>query len=78
VFRLHGGGTIPNKNRGHEDTGESPESLYRPAKVDRVLHDGDQVQLGGCVLTGHLTAGHTKGCTTWTMKVSEAGKSYDA
>jgi metallo-beta-lactamase class B len=58
--------------------GEFPESLYRPAKVDRVLHDGDQVHLGGSVLTAHLTAGHTKGCTTWTMKVSEAGKSYDA
>ena len=30
------------------------------------------------VLTAHLTPGHTKGCTTWTMKVSEGGKSYDA
>jgi hypothetical protein len=28
-----------------------------------VLHDGDQVKLGGTVLTAHLTAGHTKGCT---------------
>ena len=58
--------------------GESPESLYRPAKVDRILHDGDQVKLGGSVLTAHLTPGHTKGCTTWTMKVSEGGKTYDA
>src|SRR5439155_24453373 len=58
--------------------GKSPESLYRTAKVDRVLHDGDQVKLGGSVLTAHLTPGHTKGCTTWTMKVSEGGKTYDA
>jgi len=29
------------------------------------------------VLVAHLTAGHTKGCTTWTMKVTEAGKTYD-
>lgn len=58
--------------------GESPESLYRPAKVDRVLHDGDQVKLGGSVLTARLTPGHTKGCTTWTMKVIEDGKTYDA
>jgi metallo-beta-lactamase class B len=50
---------------------------YPPAKVDRVLHDGDEVKLGGATLVAHLTPGHTKGCTTWTMKVEEAGKTYD-
>lgn len=45
--------------------------------VDRVLHDGDQVTLGGTTLMAHLTPGHTKGCTTWTLKVLEGGKSYD-
>src|SRR3984957_5578935 len=48
--------------------GGTPETLYKPTKVDRVLHDGDQVKLGGTVLVAHLTPGHTKGCTTWTMK----------
>lgn len=57
--------------------GNSPEDLYPPAKVDRVLHDGDEVRLGGAVLTAHLTPGHTKGCTTWTMKVVDGGKSYN-
>jgi len=57
--------------------GNSAQSQYRPTKVDRVLHDGDEVKLGGSVLTAHLTAGHTKGCTTWTMKVNEGGKTYD-
>jgi metallo-beta-lactamase class B len=57
--------------------GNSAGSLYPPAKVDRVLHDGDEVRLGGAVLVAHLTPGHTKGCTTWTMKVTEGGKSYD-
>jgi metallo-beta-lactamase class B len=51
--------------------------LYPPAKVDRVLHDGDEVKLGDAVLVAHLTPGHTKGCTTWTMKVKEGGKTYD-
>jgi metallo-beta-lactamase class B len=51
--------------------------LYPAAKVDRVLHDGDTVSLGDTVLTAHLTPGHTKGCTTWSMKVYEGGKSYD-
>ena len=58
--------------------GNDPGSLYRPTKVDRVLHDGDEVKLGNAVLVAHLTPGHTKGCTTWTMKVSDAGKTYDA
>jgi len=56
----------------------SPEFLYRPAKVDRVLHDGDEVRLGGAVLVAHLTPGHTKGCTTWTMAVTDRGKTYNA
>ena len=57
--------------------GNSPDSLYKPAKVDRVLHDGDEVRLGDAVLVAHLTPGHTKGCTTWTMKVVDAGKTLD-
>jgi metallo-beta-lactamase class B len=57
--------------------GDTPDDLYPPAKVDRVLHDGDQVSLGGTVLVAHLTPGHTKGCTTWTMEVTEGGKTYN-
>jgi metallo-beta-lactamase class B len=45
--------------------------------IDKVLHDGDQVTLGGTTLVAHLTPGHTKGCTTWTMKAQEDGRSYD-
>jgi metallo-beta-lactamase class B len=49
----------------------------KPHPIDRVLHDGDTVTLGGMTLTAHLTPGHTKGCTTWTLKVDEGGKTYD-
>ena len=48
---------------------------FPPTHVDRVLHDGDTISLGGTVLTAHKTAGHTKGTTTWTMEVNQAGKS---
>ncbi|WP_131782893.1 subclass B3 metallo-beta-lactamase [Legionella gresilensis] len=55
------------------------KSMYFPAtKVDKILHDGDQVKLGDTVLTAHLTPGHTKGCTTWTMQVKDKGKTYQA
>src|SRR5215469_415947 len=57
--------------------GNSTTSLYRPTKVDRVLHDGDEVKLGSTTLVAHLTPGHTKGCTTWTMQVTEGGKTYN-
>ncbi len=45
--------------------------------IDRVLHDGDTVSLGGVTLVAHLTPGHTRGCTTWTMKVADGGRTYD-
>lgn len=60
---------------GKKDFLASTGSLatYPPAHVDRVLHDGDVVTLGGVSLTAHLTAGHTRGCTTWTMQVHMKG-----
>lgn len=51
-----------------------PNDRYPSAKVERVLHDGDEVRLGGVVLVAHKTAGHTRGCTTWTMKTMSGGK----
>jgi metallo-beta-lactamase class B len=50
------------------------KDTYPPAKVNRILHDGDTVELGGAVLIAHKTAGHTRGCTTWTMQVKQAGR----
>ncbi|RYY98098.1 MAG: subclass B3 metallo-beta-lactamase [Alphaproteobacteria bacterium] len=48
-----------------------------PVKVDRVLKDGDKVTLEGIELTANLTPGHSKGCTSWGAKTTEAGKTYD-
>jgi len=62
--------------KGNFQYGDNPTSRYQPVKVDRVLHDGDEVRLGGTVLVAHLTPGHTKGTTTWTTKVTEGGKTY--
>ena len=47
---------------------------FPPAHVDRALHDGDTVSLGGTTLTAHLTAGHTRGTTTWTLDEVENGR----
>ncbi len=48
------------------------------AKVDRVLHDRDVVELGGSKLTARLTPGHTPGCTTWLMPVADGGRTLNA
>jgi metallo-beta-lactamase class B len=44
---------------------------FPPTHVDRILHDGSTVSLGGTVLTARLTAGHTRGTTTWTLNETE-------
>ncbi|MDT8397506.1 MAG: subclass B3 metallo-beta-lactamase [Pseudomonadales bacterium] len=44
--------------------------------IDRVLIDGETISLGGETLTAHLTPGHTEGCTSWELMVTEAGRSY--
>jgi metallo-beta-lactamase class B len=47
---------------------------YAPVPVDRVLHDEDTVILGDVTLVAHKTAGHTRGCTTWTMRSHVPGE----
>jgi metallo-beta-lactamase class B len=49
----------------------------KPHPIDRVIIDGDTVSLGDTTLTAHLTPGHTRGCTTWTMAAMENGQSYN-
>jgi metallo-beta-lactamase class B len=81
----HAGGLAELKRLSHASLvasrGDAPAleagSPAQPAvHVDRVIDDGARVELGGSVLTAHVTPGHTKGCTTWTMTTEEAGKTY--
>lgn len=48
-----------------------------PVKVDKVLHDGDLVSLGGVSLKANLTPGHTRGCTSYSTTVHDQGKPYE-
>jgi metallo-beta-lactamase class B len=45
--------------------------------IDKVLHDGESVRLGGTTLVAHLTPGHTRGCTTWTTQARERRETYN-
>ncbi|MEW6211292.1 MAG: subclass B3 metallo-beta-lactamase [Acidobacteriota bacterium] len=62
---------------GKDDFQWGDRFAYRPVTVDRALRDKDTVELGGVVMTARLTPGHTKGCTTWTMKVREGDRKLD-
>jgi metallo-beta-lactamase class B len=65
---------VESGGRADYQYGRDPTMYFAPTKVDRVLHDGDTVKLGGTVLTAHLTAGHTRGTTTWTFDEVDEGK----
>ena len=68
-------------DRGALETGTPPSVtsygvvIFPPVRVDRVLLDGKPVNLGEVALTPLITSGHTPGCTTWTMRTVEAGRS---
>ena len=49
----------------------------KPHPIDKILHDGEKVKLGGTTLVAHLTPGHTRGCTSWSMQAHEDGKVYN-
>jgi len=58
------------------NTGAGQFEHFPAVHVDKIIADKGTVRLGGVTLTAHLTPGHTQGCTTWTMPVTEAGKTY--
>jgi metallo-beta-lactamase class B len=70
-------GVVESGGKSDFQYGNDATLLYPKTKVDRVLHDDDEVKIGYTTLTAHKTAGHTRGCTTWSLKVREAGKTYD-
>ena len=49
---------------------------FTPVKVDRTFQDGDKIELGGTELIAHLTPGHTKGSTSYTLDIAEGGRTY--
>lgn len=68
------GDAAPLAHGGRGDFYFGDRFTFPAIKPDRVIHDGDTVTLGGVTLTAHLTAGHTRGCTTWAMTTNDRGK----
>jgi metallo-beta-lactamase class B len=68
------GSLLERGGRGDPHFGDA--SPYPPVRVDRFVGDGDRLTLGTVTLTAHLTPGHTKGCTTWTMPVADRDRTH--
>ncbi len=64
---------------GANDYSPFPAELmrYTPVPAGRIVHDRETLTLGAVTMTAHLTPGHTRGATTWTLRISEKGQSYD-
>ena len=62
---------------GKSDFRGNGKQQWSPVRADQILHDKQAVRLGGVNMVAHLTPGHTKGCTTWSMVTEENGRKYD-
>src|SRR4051812_19647186 len=71
-------GDRPFLESGHIPYGPSSQIDTTPVHVDRAVKDGDAISLDGVTLTAHVLPGHTKGCTSWTMPLSDAGVTHKA
>ncbi len=49
-------------------------SRFPAPRVDHQFSDGDTIRLGPLLLTAHVTAGHTRGCTSWSFPVHDGGR----
>ena len=51
-------------------------SVYEPVKVDRVLHNGDTIKLGGMQLVILHHPGHTRGSCSYLFDVRDSNRKY--
>jgi metallo-beta-lactamase class B len=76
-FYASAGDAQLHANGGKGDPNFGDRFPYQPVATDRLLNDGDTVELGGVIIKANVTPGHTRGCTTWSMKAQEGDKTYD-
>lgn len=44
---------------------------FTAPRIDHRFKDGDTIRVGPIALTAHVTAGHTRGCTSWSFPVRD-------
>ena len=69
-------GDKPFLESGHIPYGPSAQIDTAPIHVDRAMKDGESFSLGGVTMTANVMPGHTKGCTSWTMPLTDNGVAH--
>jgi metallo-beta-lactamase class B len=59
---------------GSDDLHFGDGILFPPVMADRLVQDGETVQLGGMEFTVHFTPGHTPGSMSWTWTDTHQGQ----
>jgi metallo-beta-lactamase class B len=77
IFISSRGDVAQHARGGLDDPHFFDRFSYPPIEADRLVDDESRVTLGGTTLVARITPGHTRGCTTWTMQLREAKKTYD-
>ena len=62
---------------GFSDPHFGGRESFRPVLVDKIIAEGDLIEVGQSRLTVLETPGHTAGSSSYTMRVREAGRDYN-
>ena len=61
---------------GFSDPHFGGQQSFKPVSVDRIISDGDVIELGDIRLRVHEHPGHTEGSSSYSMRVRENGRDY--
>jgi len=61
---------------GYSDPHFGGRQSFKPVIVDKVISDGEIIELGDISLTVYEHPGHTEGSSSYSMQVNEAGQDY--
>ncbi|MBL4821707.1 MAG: subclass B3 metallo-beta-lactamase [Gammaproteobacteria bacterium] len=65
------------RDGGFSDPHFKGREPFKPVSVDKIIEEGDVIELGEIHLTVHEHPGHTEGSSSYSMHVNEAGRDYD-
>ena len=61
---------------GFSDAHFGGRQTFEPVSVERIIQEGDRIELGGVSLTVHEHPGHTEGSSSYAMTVRENDRDY--
>ena len=62
---------------GYSDPHFGGQESFRPVAVDKIIRDGETIELGNIRLLVHEHPGHTEGSSSYSMRVHENDRDYD-